>query len=79
MVTAWHSYTHHHNTTLQIVCSVASFPPAKVDWTREDGEDVKMERFRVEFHQDPENQDKVLHVLIIDNPTQQVGVCLSLQ
>ena len=74
-MTAWHSYTHHQNTsnTLELVCSVVAFPPAKVDWTREGGGDVGLERFRLEYHEDQTDQDRVRHVLIIDNPRQEVS------
>ena len=75
MVTAWQSYSQqssHHNITLELVCTVTAFPTAKVDWSREGGGEVVVERYRVEYHQDQENQDTARHLLLIDNPTQEV-------
>ena len=77
LVTVWQSYSQqspHHNITLELVCTVTSFPAAKVDWSREGGGEVPVERYRVEYHQDQENQDTVRHLLLIDNPSQEVMI-----
>ena len=75
LVTAWHSYSQQprQNLTLELVCTVTAFPPAKVAWSREGGGEVAVERYRVEYHQDRENQDTVKHLLLIDNPAQEVS------
>ena len=74
LVTAWHSYSQQapHNLTLELVCTITAVPPAKVVWSREGGGEVEVERFRVEYHEDRENQDTVKHLLLIDNPTEEV-------
>ena len=75
VVTVWQSYSQpspQHNITLELVCTVTAFPAAKVDWSREGGTEVVVEKYRVEYHEDQENQDTVKHLLLIDNPSQEV-------
>ena len=73
-MTAWHSYRQQprQNLTLELVCTVTAFPAAKVAWGREAGGEVAVERYRVELHEDQEDQDTVRHLLLIDNPSQEV-------
>ena len=74
LVTAWHSYSQQprQNLTLELVCTVTAFPAAKVAWAREAGGEVAVERYRVELHEDQEDEDTVRHLLLIDNPSPEV-------
>lgn len=74
LVTGWHSYTHNkRNVSLELVCSVTANPPAKVDWSRQAEKESNndMDRFKVEYHKDQAARDRVKHILVIENPTQE--------